>query len=99
MAEPILPSLPTLNKSVREFRRVIQENVEQNKDKKKIDLKQQELVRQTLGISQKRLEQQQKAAAVAEESRNQLNDLKKTLEDQGVDVKKNANFQKLSTEI
>ena len=90
--------LPTFNASVKEFRSLVKENIEQNKDKKKVDSQQTELMRKTLGIDRFRFAAQQKAAEEAKASREALNDLKRQLEEQGVDVKKAKNFQKLEAE-
>ena len=91
--------LPTFNASVKEFRSLVRENVEQNKDKKKVDERQVELMRKTLGLSEGRFKSQQKAAEEAKAGREALNDLKRQLEEQGVDVKKSKNFQKLEAEV
>ena len=148
-----LPDIPTLNRSVNEFRSLIAENTKRARalektkrareakadaelqskitqltdkiekagekakdtDKATLELLQQEredrisqtkrdeelkvLTRKTLGLSAKRLGEQQKANEEAKGARQRLEDLRAQLQSQGVDIKANKNFQKLELEV
>ena len=90
---------PFASASIKEFRQLIKDNVEQNKDNAKIDEKQSASLQKLLGISERRLQQSQKAGEEARASREELNKLRSQLEKQGVDVKNNTKFQKLEVEV
>ena len=90
---------PFASASIKEFRQLIKDNVEQNKDNAKIDEKQSASLQKLLGISERRLQQSQKAGEEARASREELNKLRSQLEKQGADVKNNTKFQKLEVEV
>ena len=90
---------PFASASIKEFRQLIKDNVEQNKDNAKIDEKQSASLQKLLGISERRFKQSQKAGEEARASREELNKLRSQLEKQGVDVKNNAKFQKLEVQV
>ena len=90
---------PFASASIKEFRQLIKTNVEQNKDNAKIDEKQSASLQKLLGISERRLQQSQKAGEEARASREELNKLRTQLEKQGADVKNNTKFQKLEVEV
>ena len=79
--------------------KTLEKALETRNEEKRNDAQRSETLRNILGVSTRRFNQQKQANEEAKLARERLDDLRKQLRSQGVDIKSNKNFQKLELEV